>query len=226
MTETKHVYKALASILKEMSVEKGGTLPGNMGGKPYITAVDLNAEAKRQFVDNDLVLIVNEKLVRHENLVIKDRITVSTLIEGSYQLVSTVDESSITFSGIGDGLAIGTAVSSNIASTNALKNALLRLLLVTEQSSEDAAKDGIPEALEGKATAAAKETIDKVRSDITAYINDDKNSFDGQKVNALGEKILGIGQAQFKTLDHYTKIRDELKVLIDQEQKTGEIAEV
>lgn len=140
--EVPHVYTALAEILKSLSVEKNGTLPGNMGGKAYITAVDASSETKRQFVANDLIFLPDEEVVKHETIIHKDRLNIAIVIKGSYTIISTVDGSSVTVSGTGDGLATGTAVASNIGSTNALKNALLRTFLITEQSVEDASKNG------------------------------------------------------------------------------------
>lgn len=140
--EVAHVYTALAEVLKNLSVGKNGTLPGNMGGKAYITAVDASAEVKRQFVENNLVFIPNEEVVTNEHIIHKDRINIRIVIKGSYTIVSTVDNSQVTVSGIGDGLASGTAVAANIGSTNALKNALLRTFLITEQSVEDDSKNG------------------------------------------------------------------------------------
>lgn len=161
-TTVPHVYLGMAKILEAMSVAKDGMLPGNMGGKAYITAVAASAETKRQFVANDLVIFSNEHLENIEYIV--DAATRSVKIgvttTGTYKIVSTVDGSTETISGIGDGLANGTAVASNIASTNALKNALLRTFLITEQSVEDEAKNGsdtpLPQALAAAAKAAPK----------------------------------------------------------------------
>ncbi len=221
------VYTALAAILSELSVEKNGDLPSNMGGKPYITAVDLNLEVKRKFVSNNLILIPSERVIRHENLV-SSRTTVSIVIEGTYTIVSTVDGSSVTGVGVGDGLAIGTAVASNIASTNALKNFLLRLFLVTEQSTEDAAKQQAPEETQKAAAEPKEESVDVVNNAIKAIIEDDSNSFDGQKVNTVGDKLTGsTGPSDRKwTLADRKKILKEVQRLVAEEQKTGEVAEV
>lgn len=141
------VYGAIGRILGELSVEKGGTLPGNMGGKSYITAVDLSSEVKRRFVENDLILVPEEKFVKHEvSTSAQGRHSIFLVIEGHYTITSTVDGSRVTIAGVGDGLATGTAVAANIASTNALKNALLRTFMVTEQSVEDEAKNGSQQA--------------------------------------------------------------------------------
>lgn len=140
--EVPHVYTALAAILKSLSVGKNGVLPGNMGGKPYITAVDAAAETKRQFVENNLIFLPEEEVIKHETIIHKDRLNVTIVIKGTYTIISTVDGSQVVVSGTGDGLATGTAVASNIGSTNALKNALLRTFLITEQSVEDASKNG------------------------------------------------------------------------------------
>lgn len=160
--EVAHVYTALAEILKSLSVAKGGTLPGNMGGKPYITAVDAAAETKRKFVENDLVFLPSETVFKHETIIHKDRLAVAIVVTGEYTIVSTRDGSSVTVSGTGDGLANGTAVASNIASTNALKNALLRTFLITEQSVEDAAKNGTEQA--DKAPNATTQKIERART--------------------------------------------------------------
>lgn len=155
-----HVYEALGNILNSLSVAKGGTLPSNMGGKPYITAVDAALETKRQFVANDLIFLPNETVFKHEIIVHKDRLNVAIVVTGEYTIVSTRDGSRVTVSGTGDGLAAGTAVASNIASTNALKNALLRTFLITEQSAEDAAKNGTPDAV----VTPAQQKLNKARA--------------------------------------------------------------
>lgn len=226
MSEAKAVYASIAKILGEMSVAKGGVLPGNMGGKPYITAVDLNEEVKRKFVENGLIIVPNEKVIKHENIV-SQRTTISIVIEGTYEIISIEDGSSVTISGVGDGLAIGTAVASNIASTNALKNALLRFLLVTEQSVEDAAKDGVPDEPAAKTEKASKETVDSLTAEIGSIIRDENNSFDGAKVNDLGDKLTGSTPKKREwTLTDLKKIRNELVALVEAEAKTGEVAEV
>ena len=159
--EVPHVYTALAAILKSLSVEKNGQLPGNMGGKPYITAVDASAEVKRQFVENNLIFLPNESVFRHEVIAHKDRLNTTIVITGEYTIVSTVDGSKVTVAGTGDGLAGGTAVASNIASTNALKNALLRTFLITEQSVEDASKQG-----DTAAPSATQQAINRARTPV------------------------------------------------------------
>ena len=146
MTEkyaTPHVHTALGAILNDLSVEKNGKLPSNMGGKPYISAVDLSLEIKRKFVEHNLILLPTEHVVNHNSVTdATKRITFYISINGEYTILSTTDGSSVTIGGVGDGVAMGSAVAANIASTNALKNALLRTFLVTEQSVEDEAKNG------------------------------------------------------------------------------------
>lgn len=154
-----HVHTALAGILSGLSVEKGGTLPSNMGGKSYVTASDLASEVKRKFVENNLIFLPEETIHLHKEVVHKDRINILISITGKYTIISTKDGSSVTVSGTGDGMAGGTAVASNIASTNAMKNALLRTFLITEQSVEDAAKNG---DTSGESATAKK--IEKART--------------------------------------------------------------
>lgn len=152
-SKVEKVYGAIAKVLAELSVEKNGTLPGSMGGKSYITAVDLSASIKTLFVEHNLIVLPNERYTKHEVQESKGRTQVIIGCEGEYTIVHIEDGSKAVVQGIGDGLATGTAVASNIASTNAMKNALLRTFLVTEQSSEDQAKNGIDES-PAKSTSA------------------------------------------------------------------------
>lgn len=199
MAETQHVYTALGKILKDMSVEKGGQLPSNMGGKPYITAVDLSSEAKRQFVSNDLILLPSERIVKHEIVQSGNRNAVVIGIEGSYTIASTKDGSSVTVGGAGDGLAIGTAVASNIASTNALKNALLRTFLVTEQSVEDQAKAGIGDApAEAPKAVGQQKSVSSLVEEIKAVIANPESGYSASDINALGLEKSG-GDTKWKT---------------------------
>lgn len=220
------VFTSLAKILAALSVEKGGALPANMGGKPYITAVDLNLEIKRHLVANNLIMLPRETVIKHENLV-SSRTTVSIVIEGHYTFVSTVDGSSVTVGGVGDGLAIGTAVASNIASTNALKNALLRTFLVTEQSTEDAAKEGMPEEKVTAPKEAKEEPADVVRAAIGAIIGDKDIPIDSQFVNDLGDKLTGsTPDDRSWSVADLKKIKKELDAKVDHFKSTGEIPEV
>lgn len=173
MTEykTPHVHTAVANILNSLGVAKGGVLPSNMGGKPYITAVDVAKEVKSQFVSNNLIFLPKETIFQHKEIINKDRINVLISITGEYTFVSTKDGSSVTVSGTGDGLAGGTAVASNIASTNALKNALLRTFLITEQSVEDAAKNGVEDT-----PSAATKKIERARTPVSPRAANDAPS--------------------------------------------------
>lgn len=152
------VYGSIAAILASLGVKKSGHLPSNMGGKPYITAVDVAQEVKTLLVANDLIALPEERVTKHEYIVFKERLNVLIGVEAKYTFVSTLDGSKATVTGVGDGLAAGTAVASNIASTNALKNAMLRTFMITEQSVEDAAKNGVSDeaATQPKAIAAAQ----------------------------------------------------------------------
>lgn len=138
-TGVPHVYTALAKVLKHLSVDKSGQLPGNMGNGKYMPAGAISNEVKKQFSEHDLILIANEESLKNDVEVVDGRaFKIFTSIRGEYTIVSTQDASSVEISGVGDGLASNTAVSSNIASTNALKNALLRTFLISEDSVEEA----------------------------------------------------------------------------------------
>jgi len=186
------VYTAIANVLSALSVEKGGALPANMGGKPFISAVDLNLEIKRQFVENNLILLPIERETHKELLVdTNGKKTITLSIEGSYTILSTLDGSSHTVGGVGDGVATGASVAANIASTNALKNALLRTFLVTEQSVEDAAKNGVPESAPEKEAAPAKETTATVKADITQLLD----TRDAATIKLKGNEFFGTEEA-------------------------------
>ena len=210
MTTTKipEVYTALANVLSNLSVEKNGVLPGNMGGKPYITAVDVAAEVKRLFVANNLIFLPDEKVVHQETRESNNRLQLIITITGSYTIVSTVDGSNVVISGTGDGLSTGTAVAANIASTNALKNALLRAFLITEQSVEDAGRN---EAAPGQAPAqnAAQRKVETARAVAKPV--------DGE-LNALKAKVREAIEAGTKTREEVVALQNQLK---ESTKKTG-----
>lgn len=210
------VHEALFEILNSLSVEKGAKLPSNMGGKPYITAVDLNLEIKRKFVEHGLILVPNERET-HKELVVNQgsgKITVTLSIEGTYEIIAKEDGSSVTISGSGDGLAMGSAVASNIASTNALKNALLRTFLVTEQSAEDRAKGGLTEDPTPTPTPTpapdAAPTIFSVRGEISTLLK----TSDSNKIREEGSKFFRGKPAEKNwpdSLEALVQWRDALK---------------
>lgn len=223
------IHTALAAILKSLSVEKNGQLPGNMGGKSYITATDLNSEAKRKFVEHNLVLIPNEKVIKYEAQS-GTRLQILVAIEGTYTLASTVDGSVVEFGGVGDGVATGSAVASNIASTNALKNALLRLFLVTEQSVEDAAKAGLADADEKSPTqskitkaaggakapapVAGKSEVSQLQNEIRDYAKDVASStgVPATYYQAVGKRLFPDAGASWMTdAPSLSKVLAELK---------------
>ena len=160
-TQVPHVFTAVAAILKHLEVEKGGTLPANMGGKKYIPAPALAEEIKRQLVAQNLILLSEEQVVGQEAVINKDRLNIRVVVIGTYTLVSTIDGSNVSISGTGDGLATGTAVASNIASTNAQKNALLRTFLVSEEAVEEESMREAAAPQEKRSTAAAAKVAKK-----------------------------------------------------------------
>ena len=137
------IYGAMGAVLEALKVDKNGQLPSQLGGKTYITASDVAAAVKNLFVDNHIIILPEERVVRYDALVDShEKVRFIIAVEGTYTLVSSVDGSQAVIGGAGDGTALGASVASNIASTNALKNALLRTFLITEQSVEDEAKQG------------------------------------------------------------------------------------
>lgn len=53
MTEsnTPLIYGAIHKVLGHLTVEKGGTLPGNLGGAAYHRAEDISNEVKTQLAE-------------------------------------------------------------------------------------------------------------------------------------------------------------------------------
>lgn len=215
------VHRAIFKILGELSVEKNGTLPSNLGGKPYIAAVDLFSEVKRKLVENNLIVIPfsrekSKQVVEAAN----GRLTVATTTEGEYTLFSIEDGSTALIGDTGDGLAIGSAVASNISSTNAMKNALLRTFLVSEQSTEDAAKAGIesPERVPAKSAGPTlADQLQVIKGWITtAGIEDEKGELiplTATEVNAVGARVTGdeTGKKWKTDVAQVTKVIDALK---------------
>ena len=161
-----HVHTAVAVILGSLSVDKDGTLPGNMSGKKYTTAGNLSNTVKAEFAEKGLLMAASETIFHHEVTADKTgRTLVAISVNGSYTIISTVDGSTLTIGGIGDGLATGTSVANNIASTNAFKNALLRTFMVTETSIEDQAKKGVDDGVD-RTQPAGKTRLVELQADL------------------------------------------------------------
>jgi len=164
--KTPHVHEAVAAILGSLSVDKDGKLPSNMSGKSYTTAGNLSNTVKAAFVEHGLLTAASETIFHHEITADKTgRTLVAISVNGSYTIISTVDGSTLTIGGIGDGLATGTSVANNIASTNAFKNALLRTFMVTETSIEDQAKKGVDDGVD-RTQLAGKSRLVELQADL------------------------------------------------------------
>jgi hypothetical protein len=206
MTDIKvpDVFGALYRVLCDLGVEKNGSLPSSMGGKPYMTAYDLSSAVKKLFVEQGLVILPSERLVKHEVIIFKDRQSVSVAVEGSYTVLAVSDGSSTTIGGVGDGLANGTAVASNIASTNALKNALLRTFLVTEPATEEAglvpdSGGSAPKRVTPAGQKIAKATavdpvVQELRSEVRVkYVENPASPYTRDQVNKLWGAVAAGG---------------------------------
>lgn len=231
---TPKVYAAIHAVLKALQVEKNGELPGNMGGKSYATAEAVSNGVKNLFVANNLILEANEELVNIDTPDFgdkKSRFLVTT--RGSYKAIHIEDGSSISFSGLGQGLATGTAIATNIASTFALKNALQRQFLISEDSveREGQTEQAAPKQNSAQQTAAAsaKPPVKKATTPppkgkertpenaeayarIAAKIK--SKDYEGPAVTALSEKIA-------KELG---KTKDEVMVELEKRLLAGEVA--
>jgi hypothetical protein len=164
--KTPHVHEAVAAILGSLSVDKDGKLPSNMSGRAYTTAGNLSNTVKAAFVEHGLLTAATETIFHHEITADKTgRTLVAISVNGSYTIISTVDGSTLTIGGVGDGLATGTSVANNIASTNAFKNALLRTFMVTETSIEDQAKKGVDDGVD-RTQPAGKSRLVELQADL------------------------------------------------------------
>lgn len=168
-----HVHTALLAICNELEIDKDGTLPSNMSGRAYVTAGNLSAKIKEQFVKHELIFHpVSERIIHHEVAQDKTQRTLIALsVEGTYRIISTKDGSFIEIGGAGDGLATATSVANNIASTNALKNALLRLVMATEGGVESQSKDGIGESDSAPAQVSGLAAVRKRLQDASKAVD-------------------------------------------------------
>lgn len=217
MSETNKIYGAIFNILKEMRVEKGGTLPPQMGNAKYATAEAISNATKNLFVENNLILIPEEKISHIDAPDFGDKkIRYLVTITGEYQVVHTEDGSSIRFSGIGQGIATGTAVAANIASTFALKNALQRLFLISEDSVDTAghveqaqpkqteAQRRVTEQPQRPAIPAKNPKVAEMRGKIEEFMA--VNEVDPSTVSELHGKIVKeTGKTREETLDELYK---------------------
>lgn len=154
MTEnnTPLIYGAIHKVLGHLTVAKNGTLPGNLGGKPYQTAEDISNEVKTQLVQNNVIVEAQEDVVKVESPDYGDKkMRFMITVQGSYRLIHIDDGSSLTIKGVGQGLGTGVATAASVASTFALKSALLRTFLISESGVE---RDGQTEQAPPKQNSA------------------------------------------------------------------------
>lgn len=156
MTEnnTPKIYAAIHKVLGHLTVEKGGTLPGNLGGAAYHRAEDISNEVKTQLVQNKVIVEAREDVVKVESPDYGDKkMRFMITVQGSYRLIHIEDGTSITIQGVGQGLGTGVATAASVASTFALKSALLRTFLISESGVE---QEGQTEQAAPKQTPAQR----------------------------------------------------------------------
>lgn len=198
MTDTTpKIYGAIHNILKEMQVEKNGTLPGNMGGKSYATAEAISNATKNLFVANNLILIPSETVTHVSSDDYGDKkMRYMVTITGNYRATHIEDGSFIEFSGTGQGIATGTAIAANVASTFSLKNALQRLFLISEDSVESAAhvEQSAPKQAQAQRTVkeapsrpVVKTSNREIVEEIKVFMSE--NGIPSEVMSALNDKI-------------------------------------
>lgn len=160
MSESPLIYKLLSEVVGELRANADGQLPGNMGGKAYIPAVEIANKTKALFYSKGIISIPNEQVIESQSDYNFDsttgRFATHVTTRGEYTLIAIEDGSKVTISGIGEGTNKGSSVAANIASTNAFKNAFLRTFLITETSVEDEAKNGQREDAQAQPRAVAQ----------------------------------------------------------------------
>lgn len=224
-TNTPKVYAAIHKVLKALQVDKGGMLPGNMGGKAYMTAEDISNEVKRLFVANNLILQSNEEVVTDSVADLGDKkMRFQTTISGKYAAIHIEDGSRLEFSGTGQGLATGTAVAANIASTFSLKNALLRTFLISENGVEqDGNTEQAPPKQNSAQQQAAKATAPATPKKLTGANGEaqkrvaakmEDGTYDRERVTALNAKIA----------QQLGKSKGDVMVELEKALEAGEVA--
>lgn len=201
MTEnTNKIFKAIHNVLKHLTVAKNGTLPGNLGGKPYQTAEDISNEVKSQLVKNNVIVEASEDVVKVDSPDYGDKkMRFMITVQGSYRLIHIEDGSSITIKGIGQGLGTGVATAASVASTFALKSALLRTFLISESGVEqDGNTEQAPPKQNSAQQQAAKATAPAAPKKLTGVNGDaqkrvvakmEDGTYDRERVTALNAKI-------------------------------------
>lgn len=217
------VYAAIHNVLKALQVEKGGMLPGNMGGKAYMTAEDISNEVKRLLVQNNVVLEANEDVVQVEAPDFGDKkMRFMITVKGTYRLIHVEDGSYITISGVGQGMGVGVATAAAVASTFAQKSALLRTFLISESGveAEGHTEQAPPKQSQAQQTAAKaapaapKKASGKANQDAQKRIADKIGSgeYDKDRVTKLNATLA----------EELGKPKGEVMVELEQRLEAGE----
>ena len=227
---TNKIYDSIHKVLGHLSVAKNGTLPGNLGGKPYQTAEDISNEVKNQLVANKVIVEANEEVVKVESPDYGDKkMRFVITLKGTYRLIHIEDGSFITISGVGQGMGTGVSTAAAVASTFSLKSALLRTFLISESGveSEGVTEQAAPKQDRAQQTVAAATTppkkspvkapADKDNKEALARISADTGpgkKYNPADVSALNEKIAA----------ELGKSKGEVMVELEKRLLAGEVA--
>ena len=227
---TNKIYDSIHKVLSHLAVEKGGTLPGNLGGSAYHKAEDISNEVKNQLVANKVIVEANEEVVKVESPDYGDKkMRFVITLKGTYRLIHIEDGSFITISGVGQGMGTGVSTAAAVASTFSLKSALLRTFLISESGveSEGVTEQAAPKQDRAQQTVAAavappkkspvKPPADKDNKEALARISADTGpgkKYNPADVSALNEKIAA----------ELGKSKGEVMVELEKRLLAGEVA--
>lgn len=192
------IYAKIAAVQRDIgNVPKNGKGPAAKGGFEYVKFDDILASTRDLFVSNGIITEV-ETLEHNVHVeVIGTRMVVNTNIKVRYTYIDIEDGSRHSTTVGGEGNDIGGDLATRKAYTQALKIALLQTFnIVTgdEIDSDGAAVLEVPAAPDQTKTAATT-NVDDLKAQIGAVIGDENSPYDGDAVNALGDKLTGKKRA-------------------------------
>lgn len=222
------ILKKIAAVQEGVgNIPKNGTGPSTKGSYAYVKYDDVLLAVRDLFVK--LGVVVEMTTIDHvvNSQIVGNRSVVNTSIKVQYAYTDIEDGSRhVTVVG-GEGSDIGSDTATRKAYTQAQKIALLQTFNIFTGDEPDSDGDAQAEIPVPKAAAQPTKTeqgISSVRDDITAIISSEDNSFDGVKVNALGDEVTGKPSSVWGAdVTSLRKILKELQSRVTAEQKTGEI---
>lgn len=218
------IYKKIAAIQANVgNIPKNGRGPAQKGGFEFVRFDDVVERIHNMLNEYGVITEVKTLEHKHDVQYINNRMNVNVAILVAYRYIDTEDGSIFASTVAGEGSDIGADTATRKAYSQALKVNLLQTFTIVTGDEPDS--DGLPPRDPGEEAAAtpvapkpAGDSVDSLRKQIGAFINDSSNSLTKERVNEIGDTVTKKDRDKW-----FSSVADLKKVLaeVEKEAKGG-----